>query len=137
MLVVAMVGQLAIHVAVTAVVDRPRPPVLRLDAAQPTSSFPSGHTMAAVALYGAFAVLAGERWRGRTVHAAAIAVAVLIPTGVAFARMYRGMHYPTDVVAATLLSASWLLVSVHAVRIGVHHDASRSSPKMAASEARA
>jgi membrane-associated phospholipid phosphatase len=127
MLVVAMVGQLAIHVAVTAVVDRPRPPVPRLDAAQPTSSFPSGHTMAAVALYGAFAVLAAERWPGRAVHVAAVGVAVLVPSAVAFARMYRGMHYPTDVVGATLLSALWLLVSVHAVRIGVHHDASRSA----------
>jgi membrane-associated phospholipid phosphatase len=137
MLVLAMVGQLAIHVAVTAVVDRPRPPVLRLDAAQPTSSFPSGHTMAAVALYGAFAVLAGERWHGRAIHTAAISVAVLVPAAVAFARMYRGMHYPTDVVAAALLSALWLLVSAHAVRIGVHHHATRSSPSVGASEVQA
>jgi undecaprenyl-diphosphatase len=134
MLVIAMVGQLAIHVAVTAVVDRPRPPVPRLDAAQPTSSFPSGHTMAAVALYGAFAVLAGERWRGGAIHAATIGVAVLVPAAVAFARMDRGMHYPTDVVAATLLSALWLLVSVHAVRIGVHHDATRSPSPSATAE---
>ena len=37
--------------------DRPRPGVERLDASPPTSSFPSGHTSAAVALYIGMALL--------------------------------------------------------------------------------
>jgi membrane-associated phospholipid phosphatase len=123
MLVIAMVGQLVIHLAVAQIVQRARPPVPYLDTAQPTSSFPSGHTMAAVVLYGSFAVLANERWRGRAIHLLARVVAVLLPTLVAFSRMQRGMHYPTDVVGATLLAGLWLLVSVHAVRIGSHHHA--------------
>ena len=40
----AMVGELPVFYSVTATVHRPRPPVLRLDVAPPTSSFPSGHT---------------------------------------------------------------------------------------------
>jgi membrane-associated phospholipid phosphatase len=131
MLSIAMVGQLVVHVAVTGLVGRARPPVPRLDAAQPTSSFPSGHTMAAVVLYGAFAVLAGERWRGRAIHTATRAVAVVLPALVAFSRMQRGMHYPTDVVGAALLGGLWLLVSVHAVRIGAHHDVVASSARAA------
>ena len=129
MLAIAMVGQLVVHVAVTALVQRPRPPVPRLDSAQPTSSFPSGHTMAAVVLYGAFAVLASERWHGRAIHAATRAVAIVLPALVAFSRMQRGMHYATDVVGAALLGGLWLLVSVHAVRIGAHHDAVASSAR--------
>jgi membrane-associated phospholipid phosphatase len=132
MLVIAMVGQLVVHLGVTAIVQRPRPPVPRLDVAQPTTSFPSGHTMAAVALYGAFAVLASERWPDRPIRDVALGVAVVVPAAVAFARMYRGMHYPTDVVGAALLSALWLMVSVHAVRIGVHHHATRSDASVAA-----
>ena len=53
----AMVGELLVFYAVTAIVHRPRPHVVRLDAAPPTSSFPSGHTAAAVALYGCVAIL--------------------------------------------------------------------------------
>lgn len=55
--VVAIVGELMIFLAITALVHRDRPPVVRLDGAPPTSSFPSGHTGAAVALYACVAVL--------------------------------------------------------------------------------
>ena len=51
-LLVAILGELFVFLLVTNTVDRPRPPVPRLDTAPPTSSFPSGHTAAAVALYG-------------------------------------------------------------------------------------
>ena len=47
-----LVGELLAFLVVTAVVNRPRPGVPHLDAAAPTSSFPSGHTAPAVALYG-------------------------------------------------------------------------------------
>jgi hypothetical protein len=43
LLVLAVAGQTAIFVCITAVVDRGRPDVMRLDQAAPTSSFPSGH----------------------------------------------------------------------------------------------
>ncbi|HYT25611.1 MAG TPA: hypothetical protein VEP73_03895, partial [Actinomycetota bacterium] len=49
---VAVAGEVAIFLMVTLLVDRPRPPVPHLDRAPPTSSFPSGHTAASVALYG-------------------------------------------------------------------------------------
>ena len=48
-LLTVMVGELSIFLAITLTVDRPRPAVLKLDAAPPTSSFPSGHTSAAMA----------------------------------------------------------------------------------------
>lgn len=52
-----MAGELLTFLCVTLVVHRPRPPVARLDVAPETSSFPSGHTAAAVALYGCIAIL--------------------------------------------------------------------------------
>jgi undecaprenyl-diphosphatase len=95
---VAVAGEVTIFVTVTLLVDRGRPPVKHLDAAPPTSSFPSGHTAAAVALYGALAVLASERARSALVRGLFIALAVLVPLVVAVSRMYRGMHYLSDVV---------------------------------------
>jgi undecaprenyl-diphosphatase len=55
---VAVAGEVAIFLVVTLLVDRQRPPVKHLDQAPPTSSFPSGHTAATVALWGALAILA-------------------------------------------------------------------------------
>ncbi|MDQ3217331.1 MAG: phosphoesterase, partial [Actinomycetota bacterium] len=48
----ALAGEVAIFLGLTALVDRNRPMVDRLDVAPPTSSFPSGHVAAAVVLYG-------------------------------------------------------------------------------------
>lgn len=121
MLVVALLGELALFVSITAVVRRARPAVPRLDAAPPTSSFPSGHTAASVVLYGAIAVVASERFRGHAAHVLAVALAMLMPLLVGFSRLYRGMHHPTDVLAGAGLGLAWLVVSLHAVRMGVFH----------------
>ena len=113
--VTAIVGEVAIFVITTLAVHRPRPNVVRLDHAPPTSSFPSGHTAAAVALCGSIAALVvcyGARavWRRL-----AIAVAILFPIAVAASRLYRGMHYPTDVLGGALLGFTWLRVSMYAL----------------------
>jgi undecaprenyl-diphosphatase len=104
----AIVGELLVFLIVTAVVDRPRPDVPHLDAAPPTSSFPSGHTGAAVAFYGCLAVIVlrqlGPRWLARTVAS----VLVLVPVVVGAARLYRGMHHPTDVLFGAIGGGLWL-----------------------------
>ncbi len=113
--VTAIVGEVAIFVVTTLVVHRPRPNVVRLDHAPPTSSFPSGHTAAAVALCGSIAALVvwhGARavWRWL-----AMTAAILLPIMVAASRLYRGMHYPTDVIGGALLGFTWLRVALYAV----------------------
>jgi membrane-associated phospholipid phosphatase len=118
---VAVTGEVGIFLAVTLLVDRKRPPVRHLDAAPPTSSFPSGHTAAAIALYGAVAVLANERARSALVRGLFVAAAVVIPVVVAASRLYRGMHYLTDVLGGVLLGTVWLYAAVHGIRLGVAH----------------
>jgi membrane-associated phospholipid phosphatase len=122
---VAVAGEVAIFVTVTLLVDRQRPPVRHLDPAPPTSSFPSGHTAAAVALWGALAVLASERARSALVRGLFVALAVAVPLVVAASRMYRGMHYLTDVLGGLLLGWLWLLACVRGIRLGVAHRALR------------
>jgi membrane-associated phospholipid phosphatase len=109
-LVTVMIGELAVFFCVTEIVRRPRPPVHRLDMAPPTSSFPSGHTAAATALYGGIALLL--LWiygRRRSTRIAAV-VLFCVPVFVAFCRLYRGMHYPTDVLAGAVTGGLWLLL---------------------------
>jgi undecaprenyl-diphosphatase len=104
----AVAGETLMFMAVASVTGRTRPPVQPLDAQlPPTSSFPSGHTAAAVALYGAVAliVLSATRawWRWLV-----LATAVVIVALVAVARLYRGAHHPTDVLGSLLLTVPWL-----------------------------
>jgi membrane-associated phospholipid phosphatase len=119
----AVVGETAIFVATTFFIDRPRPRVPHLDEAPPTSSFPSGHTAAAVCFYGSIAAIIVWHSRHRWISVAAVVVFAAVPMLIAVSRVYRGMHYPTDVLAGALLGAIWLAVVICYVRT---HDAGRT-----------
>lgn len=112
----AVVGETAIFVATTFVIDRARPNVPHLDQAPPTSSFPSGHTAAAVCFYGSVAAIVVWHSRFRWVNVIAVVVCAAVPLMIAGSRVYRGMHYPTDVLAGLLLGAIWLTVVIYYVR---------------------
>ncbi|MEW2417007.1 diacylglycerol kinase family protein [Streptomyces sp. NPDC046866] len=113
----AVAAQSAVFLLVTMVVERSRPHVPHLDAAPPTSSFPSGHVGASVALFGGLALLAALRIRDerRWLRHALVTALLLIPLLVAFSRVYRGMHHPSDVVGGLLNGACTLLVMAHAL----------------------
>lgn len=112
----AVVGETSIFLATTLLIDRPRPSVPKLDAAPPTSSFPSGHTAAAVCFYGSIAAIILWHTRHRWIKVIAVLVCTAVPLTIAGSRMYRGMHYPTDVVVGMLLGAIWLAVVIFYVR---------------------
>jgi undecaprenyl-diphosphatase len=112
---VAMFGELGLFVSVATIVHRARPLVTHLDGQLPTTSFPSGHTAATTCLYGALAILVVPRTRGLW-RWLAIAAAVLMPTLVAWSRMYRGEHHPLDVAGGVLLAVLWLAAVTFAVR---------------------
>jgi membrane-associated phospholipid phosphatase len=116
----AVIGETAIFVATTLFIDRPRPSVPHLDAAPPTSSFPSGHTAAAVCFYGSIAAIIVWHSRFRWIKVSAVVVCAAVPLLIAGSRVYRGMHYPTDVLAGMLFGAIWLTVVIFYVRT---HDA--------------
>ncbi|MGX6606307.1 phosphatase PAP2 family protein [Micromonosporaceae bacterium Da 78-11] len=95
----AVTAQALVFFFTTLAIDRQRPKVQHLDASPPTSSFPSGHTSAAVALYIGLAVVLSLLVRQTWLKAICWAL-VLVPVAVALARLYRGMHHPSDVTAS-------------------------------------
>jgi undecaprenyl-diphosphatase len=112
----ALVGELVVFLDSATLVARPRPPVPHLDPVlPPTTSFPSGHTAAAVCLYGGLATIVMLTARGwwRWLF---VAVAVLAVLAVAFARVYRAAHHPSDVIAGASLGVLWLTVVTRTVR---------------------
>ena len=120
-----MAGEVLIFLLVTMLVDRDRPPVRHLDEAPPTSSFPSGHTAATIALWGSLAVLANERARSALVRNLFLVLAFVVPLLVASSRLYRGMHFLTDVLGGAVLGVLWLAATVRGIRLGVAHWALR------------
>jgi membrane-associated phospholipid phosphatase len=107
-LVISVVGEVIIFLCVTLIVPQRRPPVHRLDPAPPTSSYPSGHTGAAIALYCCLALIVLWLYSGRGWARALAVLLFCVPVYVGLSRIYMGMHYPSDVIAGALLSALWL-----------------------------
>lgn len=111
LLAVSMVGEVAIFAATAAVVGRHRPMVAHLDGSPPTSSFPSGHTAASTTLYGVLAVIV-IIYAGRAIwRIFAVIIGALIVLSIGASRLYRGMHYPSDVAGGILLGLLWITVT--------------------------
>jgi len=110
MMVVPLVLEASVFITVTYLVARPRPDVERLESSPVDSSFPSGH-VAAAAAYGALVIIVYWHVRNRLARACVIALSVAIPVIVGWARMYRGMHHLTDVLAGVLLGIVSVVVS--------------------------
>lgn len=118
LLAVSMIGEVAIFSATATVVGRHRPTVKHLDGTPPTSSFPSGHTAASTTLYGLLAVLVvvySSRFVWRTL---AVIAAVGIVLSIGSSRLYRGMHYPSDVAGGIVLGLLWLSVTTLVILSG-------------------
>jgi undecaprenyl-diphosphatase len=109
-LAVAVAGETVLFVLATVVVHRMRPPIPHLDGAPPTSSFPSGHTAATVALWCGLALGLARTHPRHPLRALSWVLAVALPILVLAARLYRGMHWPTDVAASVVFTLLWLFL---------------------------
>jgi membrane-associated phospholipid phosphatase len=116
-IVTAIAVEAATYRVATLAIDRQRPHVPRLDDLPVNDSFYSGHTAASVAVYCGIALLVTSWLRRTGARVAVWLVAIAVPLLVALARMYRGMHHPTDVAAGLLIGVGCLIVALTAARV--------------------
>jgi membrane-associated phospholipid phosphatase len=104
-LAVVIGGQVFLTGQLKDLIDRARPEFNPV-AATLNPSFPSGHSAAAAAFFGAVALLMS---RGRPPNQRAIiaGVAAAVAVGVACSRVLLGVHWLTDVVAGLLFGLAW------------------------------
>ncbi|RVX40007.1 undecaprenyl-diphosphatase [Nonomuraea polychroma] len=114
-LIVAVWSQSLIFLAISAPVGRHRPPVPHIDQAPPTSSFPSGHVSAAVAFYCGMALVLTTHVRNRVLQVLIWALGIAAPVAVGFSRLYRGMHFLTDVLWGVLLGVGCVVMAARAI----------------------
>ena len=117
LLVAGLVIELSVFLTANKIVDRPRPAVSHLGGTPSTFSFPSGHTAATIVLWGGVAVIvmvATSRWWARIVM---WTLAVVLTLAVGLSRVYRGEHYPTDVMAGAVLGIGSLVAGVFIIRV--------------------
>lgn len=118
-LVIDTVVVIAAYSLLKVMFSRERPRLFDKIALPTGYSFPSGHAMSAVGIYGvvAAALIALYPRARRPVIAAAIAGIALI----GLSRIYLGVHWPSDVIGGFLGGVPPLVVSVHLI----HHPTRR------------
>jgi|1186.fasta_scaffold198348_2 membrane-associated phospholipid phosphatase len=100
-------------------ISRDRPDVHQLDNSPPTSSYPSGHVAAGTALALSIAIIVTWNVRNRAVRITVWTLAILYGPAVALARVYRGMHHPTDVGVSLVLGVASVTLALIALRAWV------------------
>jgi undecaprenyl-diphosphatase len=103
--------ELTVFLSVSTIVGRERPDVQTLGSVPSTSSFPSGHVAAAVVLYGGLVLIAASLRPSRAVSRVGVVFATIAVVFVASARVYEGVHHPTDVIGGAVLGAGALLAA--------------------------
>lgn len=120
----AVVGAGIIIQGIKLFVHRARPDLFKPLLHETGYSFPSGHSLIAVAVYGLLGYFALHLAKSRSARVAIIALTVLLIFLIGISRLYVGVHYPTDVLAGWAMGIPWLTTC-----LGLHEVLSRRYEK--------
>lgn len=95
------------NIALKQVINRSRPEGDHLVEVA-TLSFPSGHSMSAMAFYGFLIYLAIRSRVGRMMKFFLVTVLLTIIISIGLSRIYLGVHYPSDVAAGMMGGLIWV-----------------------------
>ena len=109
--IVTVLSGWALNGVLKAAVHRPRPHGAPFLDGAGWYSYPSGHAMLAPLVFGLGAVLLSRGARPRTA-AIIVAAGLGLTGGIAFSRVYLGVHYSSDVIGALVAGSAWAVLGV-------------------------
>ena len=109
---ISVISSAYINTVLKLIFARSRPDILRL-VTETDYSFPSGHSMASMALCGAFILLAWKIMKTLKAKIITTVICVFLIVSIGFSRIYLGVHYVTDVAAGWCLGVSIALCVVY------------------------
>ena len=109
---VAALGSGVIDTVLKDLVRRARPALPHPVAEASGYSFPSGHALGTMVMFGVALLLVLPLLRRRAARVSAWVVAVVAVALVGFSRVALGVHYVSDVLAGWLVGLGWLTVTV-------------------------
>jgi membrane-associated phospholipid phosphatase len=106
----ALAGGELLNMALKAAFERPRPQFSDPLATAAGFSFPSGHAMVSLTVYGALAFVVAAGLGSRRARVAVLGSALALVIAIGLSRVYLGVHYVSDVVAAYCAGLAWLML---------------------------
>lgn len=117
-LILVFAGSHALNALLKGIFERPRPSGGDAPIAHAAGfSFPSGHAMTSLVLYGAIMALVLSQISSPRARAAIFAAVMTLVAAIGLSRMYLGVHYMSDVLAGFAAGAAWLAVCGVAYRV--------------------
>ena len=108
---ISTISSVVTNTMIKYLIRRPRPSHLRL-ISQGGYSFPSGHSMISICVYGMLIYLILKNVENKKVKVLATITLILLITSIGLSRIYVGVHYPSDVLAGYLLASSLLIIII-------------------------
>lgn len=134
LLIAASTGGMILNNLLKIGFDRPRPQVFKWGTYAASSSFPSGHAMSSIIVYGTVAYLAARLQRNVASRIATMVFAAIIIVAICASRVYLGVHYPSDIAAGLVIGFAWAGFCM-AVLEAAQLYAKRNAPQMLKDEA--
>jgi len=106
---IAVIGSGVIIQGVKLVVKRPRPSFFAPLLHESGFSFPSGHSLIAMVVYGLLGFFVLHLFRNHIARLIVRIVTVLLVFSIGVSRVYVGVHFPTDVLAGWTAGVPWLI----------------------------
>lgn len=108
LLILGIGGSGVLDLALKLHFKRVRPDVPWALVSEHSFSFPSGHSVGAVVLYGMLTYLLWSHLRALWEQTLVILSALLLVAGIGLSRVYLGVHFPTDIAAGYAVGLIWL-----------------------------
>lgn len=133
LLIFATVGGIVLNNLLKIGFSRPRPQIFEWGTHAASSSFPSGHAMSSVIVYGTVAYLAARLQRRAKTRMLTLLLAGAIILAISVSRVYLGVHYPSDILAGIMIGLAWAGFCMAMLEAAQLY-AKRNAPEMLAEE---
>ncbi len=114
-LAIAFTGAIGLNILLKQLFSRDRPALWERIVDVGQYSFPSGHAMVSMVIYGYIGYILATRYRRQQVGI--ISLTTLLITAIGFSRLYLGVHWPTDIIAGYAAGLVWLIACISSSRI--------------------
>lgn len=106
--VFTLLGNLIFVSLVKTILARPRPLLANALVYEESYSYPSGHSLIAITIYGLLIIYLFTFVKSHAIRRLSVIVGVILILTVGFSRIYLGAHWPSDVLASYLIGICWL-----------------------------
>jgi membrane-associated phospholipid phosphatase len=113
--VFACLGGLILNTGLKLFFSKPRPELWHRLISETSFSFPSGHALGSVVLYGFIAYELATHYPNfaKVIYSSAI----ILIAAIGISRLYLGVHWPTDIIAGYGVGFLWLMICITMLKL--------------------